>query len=358
MTIVPLITTIFTTLLIPLISDIKKLVTYIINYYNLKYDKKKLIQYKLYHGNKINDEILPIIWFINKTKSIKEGNILKFEEIIDNKNKINMLLCPLYKKSNDNDNTEYNYKTNNNNNSSVNSSSNINDSTNKYEDYFFVKINDGKNLYYYGINSNNFCLMSYNSSIQELGEYILEIKKQYLECKSEMDKNLLKEKKIYIDLYQDSNNNNNFGTMYSKLINKNVIPLIWYLNKKKIITEGILSKLNDSSNFDNVSNEFNNQLITESDKINKAPSNITSLTISKKNNDDIIIMPFVNENNSNEINSENNDDKNKISNKNLNSNINNDNSKYYEVDKYIFCNFAFKKKKRIIIHIQQKIKNL
>lgn len=352
MTIIPLITTIFTTLFTSLMADIKKSFIYFLNYYNLKYDKKKLIQYKLYHGDKINDEILPIIWFINKTKSIKEGNVLTFEEIIDDKNKIYMLLCPLHKKSYNNNDTQNNYETNNYDNyvnySYINSSSNINNSTNKYEDYYFVKINDGKNLYYYGCNSNNFCLMSYDSSIQELGEYILEIKKQYLECKSEMDKNSLKEKKIYIELYQDPKNNDNYGSSSIKLINKNVISLIWYLNKKKIITEGILTKLNDSSNSDNVlnnvSNNFLNPIIANNDVINNPLSNNSSLTISKKNNDDIIIMPFISENNSNEIKSEDkNDDKNKISSKKLNSNTNNNDGKYHEVDKYIFCSFVFKK---------------
>ena len=347
MTIIPLITTIFTTLFTSLITDIKKLVKYIFNYYSLKCDNKKLIQYKLYHGDKINDEILPIIWFINYTKSINEGDMLSFKEIIGDKNQIYMLLCPLYKKSSDYYyDYDYNYD-NDNDYSSNKSSSNINNSTNKSENYLFFKINDGKNLYYYGINSNNFCLMSYNSSIQELGEYILDIKKQYLKCKSELNKNLIKEKNIYIELYEDLKKNNSNGSMDIKLINKKIIPLVWYLNKKKIITEGILMKLDDSSNFNNNSNQMLNSSIINNNKVNDL-----SIIISKEYNDDIIIMPFISENKNNEINSKDNnddknDDKNKISSKNLNknSNTNTNDSKYFEVDKDIFCSFVFKTKK-------------
>ena len=359
MTIIPLITTIFTTFFTSLMTDIKKLIKYIINYYNLKCDKKKLIQYKLYQGDKINDDILPMIWFINKTKSIKEGDILSFEEIIGDKNKIYMLLCPIYKKSSDT-HTDNKNKTNNfdhYDNYSYNNSSLINnDSTHKSDDYLFVEINDDKNIFYYGINSSNFCLMSYKASIEELGEYILDIKKQYIECKSELDKNLIKEKKIYIELYQDRNKNIHYGSAEIKLINNNVIPLIWYLNKKKIITEGILTKLNGSSESNNnskLSNEFvlnANNSYDNNNHYNDLTIN-NNLKISKKNNDDIFIMPFISENKNNEINSEENNDniKKKISSKKLNFNKNsntNDDSKYIEVDKYIFCSFAFKKIKQ------------
>jgi hypothetical protein len=317
MTVIPLITTIFTTFFTSLMTDIKKFIGYIINYYVIKCDKKKIIQYILYKDNVINKDVIPIIWYINKTNSIREGDMISFDEIVGNKNKIDMLLCPIFKESNDNTNTN----TNTNNFNNINYQNDNQNKINKSGEYLFVEINDGKKLFYYGIKSNNFCLMSYKASIKELGEYILEIKNQYIEYKSTIDKNIIKEKKIYIELYDQHKNQNHYNCSSDvKIINKKVIPLIWYLNNKKIITQGILTKLSNESDQSNSQNA-------------KIPNTI--------------IMPIIEDNKNNEIMKDDSDsDKNsKKSYKNKSDGVD-DICKPIEVDKYIFCNFVFKKTKK------------
>jgi hypothetical protein len=194
--------------------------------------------------------------------------MISFDEIIDDKNKIDMLLCPIYKESNESLDsvTNNNFGNSSNNNYYYNNYQDTNKSKkNKSGEYLFVEINDSKKLFYYGIKSNNLCLMSYKESIQEIGEYILEIKNQYAEYKSSINKNIIKEKKIYIELYADSNNlNRHNGSPDVKIINKKVIPLFWYLNNKKIITQGILTKLSDESNGSKTSNNFTLAMFSES----------------------------------------------------------------------------------------------
>lgn len=333
MTIIPLITTIFSTFFTSLLNDTKKLIGYIVNYYNLKSDNKKMIQYKLYIDNDINIDIIPIIWYINKTNSIKEGNMISFDEIMGDKKKIDMLLCPIYKNSTTIDDTNNanilnDYYYNNNNQHNNNNNQNNNQTNIKSGDYLFVEINDEKKLFYYGVNSNNFCLMSYKSSIQELGEYILDIKNKYIEYKSSINKNIIKEKKIYIELYLNAENKH-YDTPDVKKINKKVIPLIWYLNNKRLVTQGILTKLSDTPN------------INESSANNESNTKIS----------DFIIMPFIDDNKSNEIPSNNNDDDSvmKISPKNksiTNTNKTDNVKKLIEIDKYIFGDFVFKKHKQ------------
>lgn len=353
MTIIPLITTIFSTFFTSLMTDIKKLIGYIINYYSIKCDNKKIIQYNLYKDNEICKDIIPIIWYINKTNSIREGIMISFDEIIDDKNKIDMLLCPIYKESNESSDSTIN---NNFGNSSYNSDNYQDTDKNKKKksgEYFFVEINDSKKIFYYGIKSNNLCLMSYKASIQEIGEYILEIKNQYAEYKSTINKNIIKEKKIYIELYSDSNNSNRHSSSTDvKIINKKVIPLIWYLNNKKIITQGILTKLSDESNESKTSNNFPLSMYNPTTDTNSSNSsnlsnqNTISNSSVKINKSDIIIMPFVEENKNNDISSNDDTDKSSKSFKNKSKSDSADNSdKLIEVDKNIFCTFAFKKTK-------------
>lgn len=309
MTIIPLITTIFTTFFTSLMTDIKKLTKYILNYYSLKCDKKKLIQYKLYHKDKINDDILPIIWFINKTKSIKEGEMISFEEIIGDKNKINMLLCPIYKKS-----------LNNNDNNNQNTISKSDDKHNNLEDYIFFEINDcekNKNIFYYGINGNNFCLMSYKASIEEIGEFILDVKNKYNEFKSDIDINIKKEKKLYIEIYREKDKDNMYGSPDTIIVNQQVIPLMLFLNKKKKITEGFLAKITD-----NINNKKNFII----------------------DNNENVVLPIIKQSINNDLEF-NDDEKNNKEKKKYHSNKNNDCNKLIEVEKNIFCSFGFKKNK-------------
>jgi DNA replication protein DnaC len=364
MTIIPLVTTIFSTFFTSLMADIKKIIGYVINYYTMKCDKKKIIQYNLYNDNEISKDIIPIIWYINKTNSIREGIMISFDEIIDDKNKIDMLLCPIYKESNESSDSVTN---NNFGNSTYNNYHNDNyqdtdkNKKNKLGEYLFVEINDGKKKFYYGIKSNNLCLMSYTASIQEIGEYILEIKNKYTEYKSTINKNIIKEKKIYIELYSDSNNSNRHnGSHDVKIINKKVIPLIWYLNNKKIITQGILTKLSDESNGYKASNTFTLGMFDKSSTNTNTNTNLEDLPISpnpntmsnssvKTNKSDVIIMPFVEENKNNDISS-NDDDKSSKSFKNKSkskskSDSSDNSDKLIEVDKNIFCTFVFKKTK-------------
>jgi SpoVK/Ycf46/Vps4 family AAA+-type ATPase len=358
MTIIPLITTIFSTLFTSLITDIKKSIGYMINYYSIKCDKKKIIQYNLYKDNEINKDLIPIIWYINKTNSIREGDMISFDEIIDDKNKIDMLLCPIYKESNEmSDSSTNNNFVNSayNNYHTDNYQDNDKNKKNKSGEYLFVEINDDKKIFYYGIKSNNLCLMSYTASIQEIGEYILEIKNQYTEYKSTINKNVIKEKKIYIELYSDLNRNSSSHDV--KIINKKVIPLIWYLNNKKLITQGVLTKLSDESNETNeskTSNTFslgmfggssiNTNLEDLKELRNQSPYTMSNGFI--KNKSDVIIMPFVEENKNNDISSNDDTDNSKKSFKNKSKSDSIDNSdKLIEIDKNIFCTFAFKKTK-------------
>ncbi len=354
MTIIPLITTIFTTIFSSFVADTKKMLIFIVNYLVNKNDNKKCIIFELYKDEQINKEIIPLIWYINKTKSIKEGNLLSLEEINDNekdlKNKVNIILLPkilsnlssgLSSGSSSGSGSGLNYSSGSNysSNSSSNNYSDQTNSNNSNQTYDFILIKDFEKKYYYGINKNSFCLMSYSSNINELGEYILKIKNEYELFKSELDKNIIKEKKIYIELY--NNSNSNYGNLKSN-INQKILPLIWYMNKKKLIEQGILINL---------------------DEPNKGPTRIDPLamqsfmqnTISYSNNShsqdkldkpsdlDTIVMPFIEDNKENEMKTNNSNKENDTLKQKSNKNVTED--KLIEIDKHIFCNFTFKKTK-------------
>lgn len=334
MTVIPLITTVFTTFFTILITDIKKIIGNVINYYSLKFEKKKIIQYDLYKNNEINKDIIPLIWYINKTNSIKEGNMMYFNEIINKKTKIDMLLCPIFKESNENSNPTQNLNHKNNEHQQNEKKQN---NSNKY---LFEQINDDKKLFYYGINSNNFCLMSYHANIQELGEYILDIKNQYLEYKSDISVNIIKNKKIYIELYSKSQNDSYSRSQDIQNINNNVIPLIWYLNNKKIINHGILMKISQLSQL----SDYDDNKCIDADNSSLIKMN----KLKKSNNLEIIIMPFVEENKNcaNSSNDKTNDVETSLKNE-IKSNDTNNSIDFIEVDKHIFCAFILKKNKSI-----------
>lgn len=349
MTIIPLFTSFFTTIISSLLTDIKNLLEKIFNYFWNEYTKKNIIQFDTYIGNELNTDILPLIWYINKTKSITKGNLILFEEIINSKqnDSINMLLYPLNEQkitSNINNPNSNPYQNQNN---------NLNSDNNSDVNFTYFKINDTNNTFYYGINSNKICIMSYKSNIQQLGNFILEIKNQYVTCKRNDDKIITKEKEIFIDLYENQNN-----AQKSKVINKKVIPLIWYLNKNQLITKGILLDKSDQ-NLKNIYKrdirDFESLIAMENNMTGAMENNIPIKTIdfNKNINDDndMIIMPFVDQDNGNEINEKNTGSSNphnfyqqdQQKNKQFKNILSLNSDKKIEIDKNIFCSFTWKK---------------
>lgn len=345
MTIIPLITTTFTVFLTNMVKDIKKLIEKIFNFLQKSCDDKNLIQYELYNEkNQINDEVIHLIWHINKTCSLKEGNMIYINEIISNTNtEIDLMLCPIEQNNVntnlDNDLTQNtnNFNTSNDYMSNLNKAKNTKISNNSLN-YTFVKINDKHKKFYYGVSSSKLCIMSKKANIEEIAKYIMQIKLEYDEYKSEIGKNIMKEKQIYIQLYNIPENNN-YGSNEKININPNVMPLIWYMNKKKIITQGVLlnkSFTNNNNNSNNNTFIFRNE---DNGNLNKNEANENL----NNESDDIIIMPFIEYNEKNDI-----DNKSKKSNSDNNVEIefkkkNNTDIKI-ELEKYIYCECMFKKK--------------
>ena len=341
MTIIPLITTFFTMITTLIINNCNKILQMIKNYHDKKISNKKFVQFKLNDKNEINDEILPIIWHINKTCSIKEGDVISLKKLINEKNKIDLLLCPINDNNISKDNGNVNFQNNNqyNNGNNNNTSNNNQDSNKDNNDYTYTIINDGnenEKIFYYGINSSKLCVMSYNSDINEIGEYIINITTEYNKHKSEINESTITEKEIYIELYSKNNNNNNGYSQSQQMgeINSKVLPLIWHLNKKKIINKGLLICNNNKDLSGSGANPPSISMFQ--------PSNSTypssSSNIQKNDISGITIIPFIENDESNEQSNTKDSDK-----EQNNTVTQSKKEKKIEIDKHIFCQFVFRK---------------
>lgn len=362
MTIIPLITTIFTAFFTTMIGDVKKIIGKIINFLQKSCDDKNLIQFELYKNkNQINDEVLHLIWHINKTNSLKEGNMISINEIISKANtEIDMMLCPIEQNSvgtysNDNISSVSNRNTFDNNDFSNSNSAKNTNVSNDLLNYTFVKINDRYKKYYYGVNSSKFCIMSKKAGIEEMAKYIMQIKLEYDEYKSEISKNIVKEKQIYIQLY-NLTRNDNFGSEDRSNINPNVISLMWYMNKKKIITQGILLKKSNPNNNNNQNGFMSHNFIQTGPFGKNENENRTE----NEEDNDIIIMPFIEDDEKNNMDNKSNKSNKSNSNSNDTGEIESkkkDNSdRKMELEKYIYCEFMFKKKQSL--HYPYDTKNI
>jgi hypothetical protein len=47
------------------------------------------------------------------------------------------------------------------------------------QNLIYIKINDERNIFYYGINNNKISIMSYEASVNDIGEYIFDITTKY-----------------------------------------------------------------------------------------------------------------------------------------------------------------------------------
>lgn len=83
--------------------------------------------------------------------------------------------------------------------------------------------------------------MSYKASVNDIGEYIFDITTKYEKYRSMIVGNIITEKQIFIELYSNTHDNG-FENNNSTELNTKAIPIIWYLNKKKIINKGLFAK--------------------------------------------------------------------------------------------------------------------
>lgn len=218
MTVIPLLTSAFTSIFTNIINDLKILIISTIkNIFNkivLIFYKEQSIKFIVEYDY---DKIIAILWYINKTKSITDGKIFKFN-ILTNNNK-NIILCP-------------NNLNINNNNNDDNNNSNINDNNN------IIKINDNKNLYY-KTDTNSISIIMYNKSILDIENEIHNIILEYEKFDYENNKNKIVENSIALQLYSDGYESVSLSVSY---ISRNIIPIIWYLNHYNKITNGLIIK--------------------------------------------------------------------------------------------------------------------
>ncbi len=290
MTLIPIITSAFNALFNSFAVDIKIIFKKIYSYLNQKLHNQKIIEFQLYENNNSNDdlseEILPIIWFLNYTKSIKKGKLISEEQFNDDENvKLELLLCPIKRNTDaklcmNHDENNFEKKSNKNNSQDANN-----------DEYEFYKINDSKKKFYYGISSNKFCLMSWNASIDDMSSYLLEIKNKYDEYKNKISKNTLRENQIFIELY-DTNKSNFHNTINELRVNIDVVPIIWYLNEKKLIYKGIYKKINKETNLSE-SNKFMLNITSAKQDIMSSNQDILNKQDISNSSHEYIIMPFI-----------------------------------------------------------------
>lgn len=343
MTIIPLITTLFTTFSTLIINNINKLIKLILDYYNQKISNKKYIEFDLYFNNNPNEynmDAIHLIWYINKTNSVKGGKLISFIKLKNNENgeNVDILLCPAHAQD---DKTSNNINNINNNrsmqyaNMQLDNNNNIKENDNNNQDFRYIKINDERGIFYYGINNNKISIMSYEASINNIGEYIFDIMTKYEEHKSIIIGNIITEKQIFIELYVDIKING-FSSNLPTELNVKAIPIIWYLNKKKIITKGLLAKKDSINNNNSRLDYYMPPQQQMPDKFNSK----------KEDNQEIIIIPIIEKNN---INNNTSNDKNKDQTNDKKSQNNNDNNnnkqEKFEIDKDIFCQLVLLSKK-------------
>ena len=75
------------------------------------------------------------------------------------------------------------------------------------QNLIYIKINDERNIFYYGINNNKISIMSYEASVNDNGEYIFDITTKYEKYISMIVGNIITEKQIFIELYINTQNN-------------------------------------------------------------------------------------------------------------------------------------------------------
>ena len=352
MTVIPLMTTLFTTLCKLLIENIQKLTKLISNYYNQKISNKKYVEIDLYLNNNINNEYnsdaFYLIWYINKTNSIKGGKLISFVKLKNNENgeNVDILLCPTH--DSDNKNSSNNSDINNNRSMSygsmqlgndINNQNNVKENNNN-QDFTYIKINDERGIFYYGINNNKISIMSYEASINDIGEYIFDITMQYEKYRSMIIGNIITEKQIFIELYVDIKSNG-FSPNIPTELNTKAIPIIWYLNKKKVINKGLFAKKDTINNTNNLHRDYH---------IPPPQQMFEKVNNEKKDNDEIIIIPIIEKNNtnnntSNDKNKDQTNDKKSQNDNNNNNNNNNNKQEKFEIDKDIFCQLVLLSKK-------------
>jgi DNA replication protein DnaC len=344
MTIIPMITALVAKIVESFIGDIRGVFKRCVFWFEQKYGKQNLIQFKIIENGEMREEVLPLIWYINKTKSIRSGKFVSLtQQITDDDVKIQTLISPLEldintSQSEESTQSDYNFGYR----GGMSQTSNKPEKTNTSN--LYTQINDGK-TYYYGMTDGHFVIMSYVSSIEEIGNYVHEIISQYDEHMSDISKDIVKEKRIYIELYERQPDHS--SAMSSAQINKDVLPLVWYMNNKRIITEGILltnDKISYSPTFElgRAPNCYTSAGHMTNSPVDNSDEQTTEQGPSRKVTSNVVIMPFIDDTFQNNIKSSNNKKKDDGSITDNNHKKQSPDKKKVEIEKYIYCNFVYR----------------
>lgn len=306
MTIIPIITTAFTSIFTSIVGDIKYIVVeFITRLYN-NIIKKTIIEFNIKNNQ---ETVVAILWYINHTKSISDGYVLNLNKIKNhdnNEENLDIILCPTNLKFSVilNENDKDKIKSNN-------DKENIDNNISKY-----YKINDKKYYYYYTKNDSISIISYNNNSIDNMTSYINDIINKYEKIKYENKKNKSIEHYITISLYDEHHHrfSSNQITM-----NRDIISLIWYLNNFNKIKNGKIIELNEKKKN---SNDRNNN-----DKNNNDKNNIIETMM-------IPISTIINNKIKNIENIINNDNKENI---NKHEEYNKNDNNIIELFDHIFC---------------------
>lgn len=252
MTIIPLFTTLFTSIFGSLTYDIKTLIVgFGIWIWNKLYPKK-CVEIRMYTqpNNKIlNEYVIPIIWYLNKTKSIDHGTLINISKVCKSEQILSeILMVP----------STGNFELGTNTSSGTGSGTGSNTGTGTNANMWF---NSNASIYalftreYFPINTTQFywkiifdklIIISYKHDIEAIGDFITNVTDEYIKYKRDLDKNKVVEKKVYIEMYKRMNIAYFRGE--NQLFNTNIIPILWYLNKKNVITSGCVYSNDDDKN--------------------------------------------------------------------------------------------------------------